>query len=214
VALGANVLNMAVVGTLGGAAVFAAVRRLLPGPRGLLAAAAFAAWCSTVLAAMACAIELAASGVTRWSLVFPAMTGVHMVIGLGEALITALVLAAVLRTRPDLLGLDAAGPADAPPSRVAAAGAVAAAFGLVMFGLPFASTAPDGLERVAARLGFAEQARPGLSAAPLPDYRTPGLGSAAAATCLAGAVGTVITFAIACGLAAALAPRRRAPGGA
>ena len=200
-ALGANVLNMAVAGTLGGWAVFAALRRTLPGPRGLLAAAAFAAWCSTVLAALCCAVELAASGLARWTLVFPAMAGVHMVIGLGEAAITTLVLAAVMRTRPDLLDAGAA----PPRARPLVAVGLAALCGLLLFGLPFASSSPDGLERVAAHLGFAgREAAP--AAAPLSGYRLPGLEGAAAATCAAGVVGTLVTFALACGLAAVLAP--------
>jgi len=185
------------------------VRRLLPGERGLLAAAAFAAWCSTVAAAMACAVELAASGVARWALVFPAMAGVHMVIGLGEALITALVLAAVLRTRPDLLGAEGAAVDRASLSRVAVACVTAAVFGLLLFGVPFASTAPDGLEHVVAALGFKVPVRPGLYGTPMPDYRVQGL-SSSAATCLAGLIGTLVTFGITYGVAAVLTPRRGA----
>jgi cobalt/nickel transport system permease protein len=201
-ALGANVLNMAVAGTLGGAAVFAALRRTLPGTRGLLAAAAFAAWCSTVLAALFCAVELAASGIARWSLAFPAMAGVHMVIGLGEAAITTLVLAAVLRTRPDLLEKGAA-PDRARP--VVAFGLVAIC-GLLLFGLPFASSSPDGFERAAARLGLAHRVAPAPATAALPGYQVPGLGAGLAATCAAGVLGTLVTFALAYGLAIALAP--------
>ena len=66
-------------------------------------AAAFAAWCSTVLASVACAGELAASRTVAWSVALPAMAGVHMLIGVGEGLITALVLVAVGRARPELL---------------------------------------------------------------------------------------------------------------
>src|SRR3954447_2932445 len=101
--LGANVFNMAIVGAAGGYFIYRALRIVFVGARGRLLAASFAAWCSAVVAAVACAGELATSGIARWSIVFPAMLNVHMVIGVGEAIITALVLASVAQTRPDLL---------------------------------------------------------------------------------------------------------------
>ena len=61
-----------------------------------LLAAAFAGWCSTVLASVACAGGLAASHTVRWSIALPTMAGVHMLIGIGEGLITALVLVAAV----------------------------------------------------------------------------------------------------------------------
>ena len=47
----------------------------------------------------------------------PAMAGVHMLIGLGEAAITAMVVAAVARARPELLAES-----DGPPARTGPAG--------------------------------------------------------------------------------------------
>jgi len=205
-AFGANAFNMAIAAVLGGHVVYRSVARLLPGPRGLLVAAAFAAWCSTVLASLCCAAEIAWSAVAPWGLVFPAMAGVHMVIGLGEALITTLVVTAILKTRPDLLDLSVSA-APTPAPRRLAASALAVTFALLLFGIPFASSRPDGLERVAATLGFAERAAPPLVASPLADYRVPGLGSAAAATSAAGFVGTLAAFALAHLLAALLLPR-------
>ena len=209
-ALGANVFNMAVVAVAGGQAVYRPMRRVLPGRRGLLVAAALASWCSTVLASIVCAAELAWSGVAAWRLVFPAMAGVHMLIGLGEAAITTLVVAAIMRTRPDLVELQ--GP-DEPPSasRLFWAGALATTFGLVIFALPFASSFPDGLERVAQALGFAERAATPLPA-PMADYRLPGSWPASAATAVAGVLGTLVAFGGACALAAVLAPRARSQG--
>ncbi len=68
-----------------------------------MTALAFAAWCATVLAAICCAGQLAWSGTIPWSVAFPAMTTVHMLIGVGEGLISALVFLAVYRARPDLI---------------------------------------------------------------------------------------------------------------
>jgi cobalt/nickel transport system permease protein len=205
-ALGANVFNMAIVAVLGGSAVYRAISGVLPGRHGLLVAAAFAAWCSTVLASLCCAAELAWSGIAPWGLVFPAMAGVHMLIGLGEALITTLVVSAIMKTRPDLV--DPSTPDAAPRrSRHLAASGLALTCALLLFGVPFASSRPDGLARVAEWLGFAHHVVRPLLPSPMPDYRLPGLGSATAATCAAGFLGTLVAFALAYVLAAALAPR-------
>jgi cobalt/nickel transport system permease protein len=205
-AFGANVFNMAIAAVLGGHVVYRSISRLLPGPRGLLVAAAFAAWCSTVLASLSCAAELSWAAIAPWGLVFPAMAGVHMVIGLGEALITTLVITAVMRTRPDLVGLGALAVPAPPPRRLAACG-LAVTFALLLFGVPLASSRPDGLERVAEALGFADRVARPLVESPLADYRLPGLGSAAAAASAAGLIGTLIAFALAHLLAAALLRR-------
>jgi cobalt/nickel transport system permease protein len=103
-ALGVNILNMGVIGGIGSYIVFYALRLLLPrSRRGLLTAAAAAAWCSVVLAAGACALELALSGASPMRIVVPAMLGVHALIGVGEAVITSVVLSTILAVRPDLV---------------------------------------------------------------------------------------------------------------
>jgi cobalt/nickel transport system permease protein len=102
-ALGANVLNMGVIGGLGAGLLLAAARRVLPRTRtAFLAATAVAAWASVVLGAAACAVQLAISGTVGLGTVLPAMVGVHMLIGVGEAVITVAAVSAVLATRPDL----------------------------------------------------------------------------------------------------------------
>jgi cobalt/nickel transport system permease protein len=101
-ALGANVFNMGIVGAAGGYAIYRLVCLGLPGTRGQVAAVAFAGWCSTVLASVCCAGELAWSGTVAWPAGITAMAGVHMVIGIGEGLISALVFLAIQRMRPEL----------------------------------------------------------------------------------------------------------------
>jgi cobalt/nickel transport system permease protein len=69
-------------------------------------------WLSVMLASGACAVELAISGTSPLSVALPAMLGVHAIIGIGEAVITVLVLSVVLAVRPDLVRTyDLAGPA-------------------------------------------------------------------------------------------------------
>ena len=190
-ALGANLFNMAVLAPLVGFAVYTAIRRVAAGLRGRLLGAAFGAWVSTVAASLTCAIQLAASGTAPLRLVVPAMAGIHMLIGLGEAAITALVVAAVARARPDLLENR---PATDGGGRAALVYGLIVSLGLAVFIAPFASSWPDGLEKVAESLGFGTRAASPALGAPLPDYTVPGIASETMSTVLAGVAGTLVAF--------------------
>ena len=114
-ALGANVLNMGVLGALCVGAAMALAARVLPKGRvALLAVAGGGAWLAVMLGALATALELAASGTVPLGTVVPAMLGVHAVIGLGEAVITVAAVGAVLASRPDLVAARGLVPALAP----------------------------------------------------------------------------------------------------
>jgi cobalt/nickel transport system permease protein len=103
-ALGANVLNMGVLGGVVVGGLTLAARRALPITRGaLLAVAAGGAWLAVMAGAAGCAVQLAASGTVPLATALPAMLGVHAVIGAGEAVITVAAVGAVLATRPDLI---------------------------------------------------------------------------------------------------------------
>ncbi len=211
-ALGANVFNMALVVPLVGFIGARTVRFLLPSQRGLIAGAAFGAWCSIVAAATSCAAQLALSGIVNWQMVFPAMAGIHMIIGLGEALITTLVLASVLQMRPELLDNTVA-EANRVRGSIVLLGLVVA-IGLALFVGPVASPLPDGLEKVADKLGFASAATESSPiVAPLHDYALPGVGSPAFAVALGGAIGTVVVFVFSVLLARALVPTDRSKQG-
>jgi hypothetical protein len=119
----------------------------------------------------------------------------HMLIGLGEGVISAVVFVAVRRVRPDLAGLVAT---EESQGRDGAWGyGLLAALGVALFVAPFASPWPDGLARVAAKLGFAEKATGPILPAAAPDYHLPGVHSATVATAVAGALGTIVVFALA-----------------
>ena len=206
-ALGANIFNMGLVGGAAGYWIFRAVRTVFPGTRGIVMGAAFAAWCATVLASIFCAGELALSGTVPWGLAFPAMAGVHMLIGVGEALITALVIVAITRTRPELLEVQTAEQSLARYGPFLAFGLLIS-IGLALFVAPFACPWPDGLDKVSQALGFEHRAAAhSIVASPLSDYHLPGIASAALATSLAGAIGTVIVFLLAFLLARWLVPK-------
>jgi cobalt/nickel transport system permease protein len=104
-ALGANVFNMAVVGVWSAYGLYALLGRLMPGRRGAMVSGFLAAWASVVIAALLAALELALSGTSPLGVVAPAMGLIHMLIGVGEGLITVAVLAFVAATRKDLLTL-------------------------------------------------------------------------------------------------------------
>ena len=204
-ALGANIFNMGLIGGVGGWAIYHGVTRVIKGVFGCVLAATFAAWCSTVLAAVACAGELAASRTVGWSAILPTMAGIHMLIGIGEGLITALVLVAIARARPDLLGSDATVSANGSYGMVVIYG-VLIALGLALFASPLASQWPDGLDRTAAVLGFKEKAAGPIVSAPIAGYALPGVPWGVLSTGIAGAAGTVAVFVLAWVLARGLVP--------
>jgi cobalt/nickel transport system permease protein len=116
-ALGANLLNMGVVGALGVGALMLATRHVLPKSRAvLLAIAGAGAWLTVMAGAAATSVELAISGTVPLDTVLPAMLGVHALIGIGEAVITVAALSAVLATRPDLVAVTDLRPAEIGPA--------------------------------------------------------------------------------------------------
>lgn len=102
--LGANVLNMAVLGALVTQAMLTGAGALRERTAGLLGVVAVASWVSVMAAATATSVELAASGTIGLTTVLPSMLGIHALIGVGEAAITVAVVATVLAVRPDLVG--------------------------------------------------------------------------------------------------------------
>ncbi|MEO6603879.1 MAG: energy-coupling factor ABC transporter permease [Polyangiaceae bacterium] len=206
-ALGANVFNMALVSCIVGSCFYRLLCGRSPSQTRRIACVAFSAWCATVAAAASCAEQLALSGVARWSVVVPTALGVHALIGIGEAVITALILAALLRVRPELIDPEAK--LIQPPRRSSPASAgLGLALAVVVLLAPLAYVAPDGLARVVLRLGF-QGSEPVSLTGPLAAYRVPGLASGALTTIFAGCVGTVLLFGLCWLLALALVPRRR-----
>jgi len=98
-ALGANIFNMAFLGAMGGYFIYSLMRKKLK----LIMSIGIAAWFSVVIASLACALQLAVSRASPLKIVLPAMVSIHMLIGIGEAIITCLVVGFVLKVRPDLI---------------------------------------------------------------------------------------------------------------
>jgi cobalt/nickel transport system permease protein len=207
-ALGANFVNMGLIGSMGGYAIYAPIRRAIGGQRGILIGAMAAAWFSVILASGAFSVELAASG--RWSSfvdVLGWMTLVHAAIGVGEALITGMVVRFVLLTRPDLIDGGLQADISKPVGWSGfGLGALGVAVAVAIFLAPLASEYPDGLEFVGGEkvkfLPSEENAPAPKIPALIPDYEMPGLSkSKSLATAAAGVVGTLVVFGVGLGLA-------------
>jgi cobalt/nickel transport system permease protein len=196
-ALGANLFNMAVIGVTVSYFVYTSVQKLARGRSwGIFVGGAAAAWFSIVIASLACALELALSGTSPANIAVPAMGGIHMLIGIGEGLITVGAVVFLYAARPDLLHTN---------GMVTKGGTAVWIFGLgIALSLavlsPLASAHPDGLEWVAGQKGFLEAARAPLYRI-IPDYTFPGISNKTLATIVAGVLGTLLVFGVALGVA-------------
>jgi cobalt/nickel transport system permease protein len=105
-AIGLNVFNMGVITVVVGWLTFRLIQRVLPRRKSSLAIAAFiAAFISVPASAAGFVAQYAIGGNGTFSItsVLAAMVSVHVLIGIGEAIITMLTISAVLALRPDLV---------------------------------------------------------------------------------------------------------------
>ena len=104
-ALGINIINMAIVTAVIGWFVFRVGVRFVKTPKGAAIVAGVAGFVTVPASALAFVVEYAIGGTAPVSLgaVAAAMGGVHLLIGVGEGIITGLVVAAVLASRPDIV---------------------------------------------------------------------------------------------------------------
>jgi cobalt/nickel transport system permease protein len=223
-ALGYNVLNMAVVTAFGGWAMFRLARRFLPrSASGIVGASALAAGVSVVLSASAFSIEwlFGASAPVPFDTVFGAMVGVHVLIGIGEAVLTGLVVGAVMASRPDLVAgaTDLSAGERAQRGRVGmkpfVIGGVLATVAFATVVSQFAVDNPDGLEKVAIDQGFIDTAQDhAFGSFIFADYATSGVGNETLSLAIAGLFGAAVTLAVGFGLFSASRSGRRSSGAA
>jgi len=235
-ALGVNITDMAIVTTVVGYAVFRVLVKVLPrGRRSITVASFVAALVSVPAASFAFTFIYAVGGTTDVSIgkVATAMIGVHVLIGIGEAAITALTVGAVIAVRPDLVhgarGLaqklklrvngvlvDVPAPDEARTAPVAARTSRRAlwttglATSLVLAGFVsfYASADPDGLEKVARDKGIDSKTEQHASAdSPLAGYGVKDVENARLSGGLAGVIGVGVT--VVAGSAVFWAVRRR-----
>jgi cobalt/nickel transport system permease protein len=203
-ALGSNILNMGIIGGILTYPIMRGLRALLPaGRNGYCISAAVASWASIVLASSFCAFEVAFSGTSPLEVAVPAMVGTHAIIGIGEAMITMAILTAVVVARPDIVPVWAKLDKTSQPSKssksawsLAGAGLVVAIM-LAVVGSPFASKAPDGLEKVAEEKVFMEagsQDKVVWTKSLFPEYKIESIESEKVSTSMAGLIGTIAVF--------------------
>jgi len=202
VALGANVLNLAVVGPLTGYLTWRALVAWRSGERGRSIAAFSSAWVAVVAAACAVALEVWLSGRAPLVPALVALAGWHAVVGVGEGLITAGLVAFVAGVRPDVVEDQRR-----TDRVVVLVFVVVAVLAVALSWL--ASARPDALEFVSASSGFAAEGA--LRGAPLADYLLPGVANDALAGVLAGLIGVTITAVALVGASRTLRVRRRSP---
>ncbi|MFD6337487.1 energy-coupling factor ABC transporter permease [Streptomyces sp. NPDC060131] len=235
-ALGVNITDMAVVTTVVSYALFRALVKLLPRTRRSVTVSSFvAALVSVPAAALAFTFFYWIGGTTDIPIgkVLTGMAGVHVLIGIGEAAITALTVGAVIAVRPDLVygarGLSAplklrvggelvdAAPESGPEPVAARSTRTLWATGLVTalvlagFVSFYASANPDGLEKVAADQGIDRKTEPHHTAdSPLADYGVRDIDDARISGGLAGVIGVGATVAVGSGVFWVVRRRRTA----
>lgn len=200
-ALGANIFNMGLVGIWVGWLLYQPLQRLLGGSKGRLPlAAGIAATISVVAASITCALELAISGTIPLNIGLPAMAGVHILIGIGEGLITGGVLSYLVKVRPDLL------PGEQPQLQKWLVPVVSILLIAGVLSL-FASTWPDGLDSVAEKYGFKNKETTVVKIpTPLAEYKVKGLDDKVG-TSIAGLLGAGVAFSVAFGIAKVVKPK-------
>lgn len=199
-ALGANTLNMAILGVGSGLLLYRWILGLVGvGLRRRVAAAGVAGFGSTVVVGIAVAIELTVSGTVPLVPALVAVGGGHAVMGIGEGVITGAILAMVLRARPELV---ASTPSPSRWDRAVAYAGMTFAVMLSGVAVYLASSKPDVLEAAAVRLGI-HRFETAYLAAPFAEYSVP-LGGAL----FAAVVGVTVVFVVAWGIGRAVARRR------
>jgi len=107
--LGANVLNMGIIGVLVPCALFLAITKIFkvrePGKK-LFTIIFISAFAGDLLAAIAAGAELGLSSLSPWyglNVAVPAMAINHSIVGVGEGIVTVVLIATLLKLRPDVL---------------------------------------------------------------------------------------------------------------
>ncbi|HET6857303.1 MAG TPA: energy-coupling factor ABC transporter permease [Streptomyces sp.] len=234
-ALGVNITVMGVVTVVVAYGLFRGLVKVLPRHRSSVTVASFvAALVSVPAAAAAFTLIYAIGGTTDIPVgrVLTAMVGVHVLIGIGEALITAATVGAVIAVRPDLVhgARGLAAPlkllvggklVDAAPESAPAPVAARSTRGVWVAGLVsalvlaggvsfYASASPDGLEKVAADHGIDKKTEDHSTAdSPLADYGVKDIADPRISGGVAGVIGVGATVLAGTGIFWAVRRRRQ-----
>ena len=156
-ALGVNVLNMAIVTTTTSWFIVKYwIKFIGKNKTSIVTVSVLAGILSVVFSSIAFTIQYAIGGTISIPVgtVLIAMVTTHLIIGLGEGVITALIITLLMRVRPDLV--YAFDRNDKNTTRVSFYGLFIILILLLSLVTPFASSSPDGLESVAEEFGFTQ----------------------------------------------------------
>ena len=192
-AMGANIINMGVLGGFFGFYTYRSLNDLFHNRFG---AAFVAGWVSLFIPAIVCAVELAIAGTFPLTIGLISMGIYHALIGIIEGGATAFALALIVHARPDIVAGEKPTGSRKAWDVVIVAGIVVA-IGIAIFAPFYASTYPDGLDSTflsiygakdanspilneekvtSAELAVAEKTGNRVSwQAPFTDYTLPGL---------------------------------------
>ena len=193
-ALGINVFNMAIVTSLVGWLVITSWKKLFGEANvSIISGSIVAGLLSVIFSSIAFVFEYALGGTVAVPLssVLLAMLSTHLLIGLGEGVITALIVSLLLRVRSDLVYVK---------TNEYISNNTSSIYGLFILLLlcftlitPYASSSPDGLESVAENFGFLET--DGLVLF-LNDYGISGLNNSFLSTVISAVLGIVVVVGV------------------
>ena len=189
-ALGVNLLNMAVVTSLIGWITISTWKKLFGESYSSTISGSFiAGLLSVVFSSIAFVLEYSLGGTVAVPLgsVLIAMVSSHLLIGIGEGIITALIVSLLLRVRSDLVYVN---------KNTDQNNKITSLYGLFILLIlvltlitPYASSSPDGLESVAESFGFNEDAGVVLF---LEDYGFENINNNFLSTVLSAVLGIVV----------------------
>ena len=193
-ALGVNVLNMAIVTCATGWVIVKYWLKFIgKNKTSIIAASVVSGIITVVFSSIAFTLEYAIGGTISIpvSSVLVAMISTHFLIGIGEGIITALIVGLLVRVRPDLV--YAYDRNDSNTTNVSLYGLFIVLILLLVLITPFASSSPDGLESVAENFGFQETDGVVLL---LEDYGINAINNNFISTVLSGLLGVIVIVAM------------------
>ncbi len=188
-ALGINILNIAIVTGLIGWLVISNWKKFFGDNSSSIVIGSFVAgMVSVIMSSIAFVVEYFFGGIisVEISKVFSAMVSIHFLIGIGEGIITALIVSLIYKVRPDMLYISR------EKELSSRAFSIVGLLVLIIFSsvliTPLASSSPDGLENVASRFEFESQNNALII---LEDYSIPGVSNNFISVILSGLLGVI-----------------------